>query len=103
VYPSGPLALYRQLPCCQQLCWYGGCHTKIVARYEPVAAYAEALAREIDLIAGLMPGRFRVAHLHWGGGTPTILTPTDFASLMDRLTDLASALLARMMLGASAS
>jgi oxygen-independent coproporphyrinogen-3 oxidase len=83
--PSAPLSIYLHIPFCRQLCWYCGCHTKIVARYEPVAAYAEALAREVDLIAGLMPGRFRVAHLHWGGGTPTILAPSDFAGLMDRL------------------
>jgi oxygen-independent coproporphyrinogen III oxidase len=82
---SEPLSIYLHIPFCQKLCWYCGCHTKIVARYEPVAAYVEALAREIDLIAGLMPRRFRVAHLHWGGGTPTILTPADFTGLMDRL------------------
>src|SRR5690606_15703486 len=30
-------------------------------------------------------GRMRVAHLHWGGGTPTSLDPDDLARLMERL------------------
>ncbi len=83
--PARPLSLYLHVPFCQQLCWYCGCHTRIVARYDPVAAYAETLAREIDLTAELLPARFRVAHLHWGGGTPTILAPADFSGLMSRL------------------
>jgi oxygen-independent coproporphyrinogen-3 oxidase len=58
---------------------------KLAARREPVAAYLETLLAEIDLVAAALPGRMRIGHLHWGGGTPTALWPEDLARAMDRL------------------
>ena len=74
-----PLSLYLHVPFCQKMCWYCGCHTKIAA---PVARYAEALRAEIGLLADRLPGKFRVSHVHWGGGTPTMLSAEDFADVM---------------------
>jgi oxygen-independent coproporphyrinogen-3 oxidase len=68
------LSLYIHVPYCAQLCHYCGCHTKAVRRREPIDAYADRLAREIALIGGRVRGR-KVVHLHWGGGTPSILGP----------------------------
>ncbi len=80
-----PLSLYLHIPFCDSLCWFCGCHTKVVRRYDPVAAYFDVLLREIDLVAELLgPGR-RVCHIHLGGGTPTILEPADMARLFARL------------------
>ena len=80
-----PLSIYLHIPFCDSLCWFCGCHTKVVRRYDPVAAYFDLLLREIDLVAELLgPGR-RVCHIHLGGGTPTILEPADMARLFDRL------------------
>ncbi len=39
------LSLYFHIPFCDSLCWFCGCHTKIVRRYAPVAAYLEVLRR----------------------------------------------------------
>jgi oxygen-independent coproporphyrinogen-3 oxidase len=39
------------------------------------------LKSEIEGVAGLVAGRRRVTHVHWGGGTPAILTPADIAAL----------------------
>ena len=83
--PRQPASIYLHVPFCERLCWYCGCNTKIVARYAPVAAFAETLADETALVASFVPGRLRVSHVHWGGGTPTMLTPGDFAKLNDRL------------------
>src|SRR3954453_3479856 len=80
-----PLSLYIHVPFCKSMCWYCGCHTKIVARYQPVADYLALLAAEIDLIADALPGRLPVAHVHFGGGTPTMISGTDFEALMARL------------------
>ena len=81
------LSLYLHVPFCQTLCWYCGCHTKIVGHYEPIADYLGALEREIDLVAAALPKRMAVSHLHWGGGTPTIVAPEAFLGVMDRLRD----------------
>jgi oxygen-independent coproporphyrinogen-3 oxidase len=83
--PGRPLSLYLHVPFCDRLCWYCGCNTKIVARYAPIAEFRDDLAREIDLVADRLPGRFSLSHLHWGGGTPTMLAPDDFQALTDRI------------------
>jgi oxygen-independent coproporphyrinogen-3 oxidase len=80
-----PLSLYVHIPFCDTLCWFCGCHTKIVNRHEPVAKYLDLLLREIDLVADKLGSRRRVCHLHFGGGTPTILTPDEIAILFARL------------------
>jgi oxygen-independent coproporphyrinogen-3 oxidase len=66
------LSLYLHVPYCRELCHYCGCHTKATMRHEPIKAYARGLAEEIALIAR-HAGRHKVTHLHWGGGTPSIL------------------------------
>jgi len=79
--PAGaPLSIYIHVPFCHELCLFCGCHTTVARRYAPVAAYVDLLEREIGLIARII-GRRKVNHLHWGGGTPTILTATDFLRL----------------------
>ena len=87
VEPDAPLSLYFHIPFCREMCWYCGCHTKNVRRYEPVGDYAAAMADEIALIAGLLQARPPVTHLHWGGGTPTILSADDLERLMGRIRD----------------
>ncbi|MBN9021011.1 MAG: oxygen-independent coproporphyrinogen III oxidase, partial [Rhizobiales bacterium] len=54
---------------------------------EPVADYLDALAAEIGMVAGRLPRRLKVSHLHFGGGTPTIVAPDQFLALMARLRD----------------
>ncbi len=68
------LSLYLHVPFCAQLCLYCGCHTKVTLRRPPIEAYAERLIGEIGLLARTV-GQRRIAHLHWGGGTPSILGP----------------------------
>ncbi|HJO57390.1 MAG TPA: hypothetical protein QF772_04135, partial [Nitrospinaceae bacterium] len=69
--PAQALSLYFHIPFCDEMCWFCGCYTKIVARYDPIAAYMETLLKEVDLAADALPGKYRARHLHWGGGSPT--------------------------------
>ena len=79
------LSLYLHIPFCAEMCWYCGCHTKVVRRYDPIADYLALLEREIDQVAAAIPGRPRIGQVHWGGGTPTMLSPKDFLKLTERL------------------
>ena len=79
------VSLYLHVPFCRQMCWYCGCHTKVVRRDEPVRDYAAALRKEVALVAGAMRGSVMVTSVHWGGGTPTLLTPRDFVSIMEEI------------------
>jgi len=81
------LSLYIHVPYCAQLCHYCGCHTKAVRRREPVEAYAECLADEVRLVGSRVAGG-RVVHLHWGGGTPSILGADQIVKLFATLTKL---------------
>jgi oxygen-independent coproporphyrinogen-3 oxidase len=76
------LSLYLHIPFCGSLCWYCGCSTKAVRRYEPVASYLTFLHREIESVAGRTPAR-HATHIHWGGGTPNILEPADILALAE--------------------
>ena len=80
--PAQPISLYLHVPFCKQMCWYCGCNMKLAARYDPIAVYVQDLIREIELVAAALPTRMAVAHLHWGGGTPTALSPDDLTRVM---------------------
>ena len=80
-------SLYLHVPFCQKMCWYCGCHTKIVARYAPIAEYLGHLRREVGMVADLIPGRLKVRHIHFGGGTPTMMAPEDFESIIALLRE----------------
>jgi len=67
------LSLYIHVPFCEELCHYCGCNTRAVRKRGPIDAYAEELLKEIALLR-VLAGR-KLTHLHWGGGTPSILGP----------------------------
>ncbi len=78
------LSLYLHVPYCRELCSYCGCHTRATRKAQPLDAYAEILAREIDLVAAKTPAR-TVTHAHWGGGTPSMLGGQRLLGLTDAL------------------
>ncbi|MEI9988840.1 MAG: oxygen-independent coproporphyrinogen III oxidase [Rhizomicrobium sp.] len=79
--PAAPLSLYVHIPFCDTLCWFCGCHTRVVNTYSPLAGYLDLLLREIGLVADALGARRRVTHIHWGGGSPTMLRPADMRRL----------------------
>ena len=81
--PHAPVSLYLHVPFCRQICWYCGCNMKLASRPEPVGDYAATLMREVSLLAERLPDRMTISHLHWGGGTPTVLEPDDFECAMN--------------------
>ena len=83
--PAAPLSLYLHIAYCAEMCWFCGCHTKATRKYAPVADYLDALLAEADLVARHLPARMGVEHIHLGGGSPTLLTPDDFARTLATL------------------
>ncbi len=81
---AAALSLYLHVPFCVELCLYCGCHTKAARRRDPVERYAERLIEEIAIV-GARTGRRKVTHLHWGGGTPSILDETWLKRIADKL------------------
>lgn len=79
---NGRLSLYFHIPYCRTLCWYCGCHTRATKRYNLISEYLDILSREIDLIASKLDKRLPVDHIHFGGGSPSMISSEDFADLM---------------------
>ncbi len=86
--PSTPLSLYVHVPFCDRLCWFCGCHTKQVLRYDPIAAYLAGLRREIETVAQALDGRGHVKALHLGGGSPSMLRPEDLLAITAQVRGL---------------
>lgn len=75
-------SVYLHIPFCRSMCWYCGCHTTITQRDQPVLDYLDMLRKEIGMVSGMLPQELRVRHVHFGGGTPTIMQPKELIGLM---------------------
>ncbi|MFP4098274.1 MAG: oxygen-independent coproporphyrinogen III oxidase [Alphaproteobacteria bacterium] len=80
-----PLSLYIHVPFCSKMCWYCGCHTKVTKRYDPIADYVRFVLKEIEVLSAVLGRRLPAAHIHFGGGTPGLLSPFDFSAIMKAL------------------
>jgi len=70
-----PLSLYIHIPFCFSLCWYCGC-TKIVTRDQSRGdLYLNYLEKESALVVKDLKKAPSLKQIHFGGGTPTFLTP----------------------------
>jgi oxygen-independent coproporphyrinogen III oxidase len=77
-----PISLYFHLPFCDTLCYFCGCTMLVSNDRNKIHQYIDYLKKEIDLVASkLGRSRFVVSQLHWGGGSPTHLTPEEIEEL----------------------
>lgn len=83
-----PVSAYVHIPFCREICWYCGCNMKLAKKDAPVSRYVDHLLSEMDLIAHRLPGKIPLAHLHFGGGSPSTLSPGDLARIMAKLRTL---------------
>jgi oxygen-independent coproporphyrinogen-3 oxidase len=82
VPPGRPVSLYIHVPFSDRLGLYAGNHTEVVTTRAPLESYVATLIKEIDLVAGALPAGIEVSTVHFGGGSPNILSPGDLAGLM---------------------
>lgn len=85
IEPGTAASLYLHIPFCRSMCWYCGCHTTITQRDEPILDYIDTLREEIGLVADKVGDRPQIRHVHFGGGTPTIMQPQEFRDLVGLL------------------
>jgi len=72
-----PLSLYFHFPFCAKLCYFCGCNMRVTHDRKLISEYNSYLKKEIDLIAPLISKDRGVVQMHWGGGTPSYLTPDE--------------------------
>lgn len=80
-----PLSIYVHLPFCESLCYFCGCNKIVTKDRARTTEYLNYLAKEMALVARHIGPDRRTAQLHFGGGTPTFLTPDELGQLMAML------------------
>jgi oxygen-independent coproporphyrinogen-3 oxidase len=85
--PAGSeISLYLHVPFCRRLCWFCACRTQGTATDAPVIAYLDTLKAELAVLRRHLPPGVTLGRLHWGGGTPTLMSA-------DAMRDLGRAIL----------
>ncbi len=79
-----PLALYVHLPWCVRKCPYCDFNSHQLKSARPDAIYIDSLLRDFDAELPFIAGR-RVDTVFFGGGTPSLFAPEDFARLLQEL------------------
>lgn len=78
-------SLYVHIPFCRKLCHFCGCNMMVATQERPIKQYLKTLQQEMDILISHMDSCPPVQHLHFGGGSPTILEAQDFIALMHQL------------------
>ncbi len=84
---DGAVSIYIHVPFCAKLCWYCGCHTKVANSHAPISDYVGDLLGEIDLVAAALSERLAIGSVHFGGGTPNMLSPDELSRILARLSE----------------
>jgi putative oxygen-independent coproporphyrinogen III oxidase len=80
------LALYVHMPWCVRKCPYCDFNSHQLKSGQPDATYIDALIRDFDIEAPRVKGR-RVDSVFFGGGTPSLFQPEEFARLIRALKE----------------
>lgn len=82
---ADPVSLYLHIPFCSRLCWFCGCNTRAINRHEPVGDYVQHLLSEIALLEQALPGPLPAEAIHFGGGTPNMLSAGELDAIFGAL------------------
>jgi putative oxygen-independent coproporphyrinogen III oxidase len=80
------LALYVHMPWCVRKCPYCDFNSHQLKSAQPDASYIDALLRDFDMEAPRVAGR-RIDSVFFGGGTPSLFQPEEFARLLAALKE----------------
>jgi len=76
-----PVSLYMHLPFCESLCLFCACNVVIQKDKKAAIPYLQSLKTEINHVSRFVSRQREVVQFHWGGGTPTYLSPAQLQEL----------------------
>ncbi len=79
------LSLYFHIPFCDTLCYFCGCNMILTRSRERIQRYIRYLKKEIDMMSSRLSPHRKAVQLHWGGGTPTYLSPDEISDLSNHI------------------
>ena len=77
--------LYVHVPFCESLCYYCGCNRTITKNHKVEDSYLAALLKEWEIYKTKLGFSVKINSLHFGGGTPTFLSPKNLETLISTL------------------
>ncbi len=82
-----PWSLYLHIPFCESLCTYCGCNTSITRNHKREEPYIEMVLNEFRSYLKQVPGirQSPLQQFHFGGGTPTFLSPENLQYLAKQI------------------
>jgi oxygen-independent coproporphyrinogen-3 oxidase len=82
-----PLSLYIHVPFCRSACYFCGCNVIFTSKEDKKVKYIEYLKKELLILAKHLDTNRTVTQMHFGGGTPTFLSPEQFKEVLDSIKD----------------
>ena len=70
-----PLSLYIHIPFCRSACYFCGCNVIFTSKENKKVKYIDYLKKELEILAKHLNTNRTVTQMHFGGGTPTFLSP----------------------------
>ncbi len=92
-FPDRGWSLYLHIPFCEALCKFCACNRVIVPKkygdnwIEPTAQYIDMLLRDVGRLPEIVSPDRELRQVHWGGGSPTYLTPETIDQVATAITD----------------
>lgn len=78
--------LYVHVPFCEKLCYYCGCNRIVTKNHSVQDNFVDLLLMEWQTYCDRLGFIPTINSLHFGGGTPTFLTPENLEKLITKLT-----------------
>jgi oxygen-independent coproporphyrinogen-3 oxidase len=84
--PSKVHSLYLHIPFCRHRCAYCDFNT-YAGQAASLPKYVEALSKEIQFVGQRAPEKISLHTVYFGGGTPSLMSPAQFESILKSIGD----------------
>lgn len=81
------LSIYFHIPFCDTLCYFCGCNMIVSRDQERMRVYLDYVKKEVGIVKSMLGHNRRVVQMHWGGGSPSNLSPDNIKYLGDFTRD----------------
>ncbi|MEA2049256.1 MAG: oxygen-independent coproporphyrinogen III oxidase [Campylobacterota bacterium] len=83
-----PLSLYIHIPFCRSACYFCGCNVIFTSKEDKKVKYIEYLKKELKILSKYLNTNRTVTQMHFGGGTPTFLSPSQLGEVLQSIKDV---------------
>src|SRR5215472_12225277 len=80
---KSPVSLYVHIPFCESLCLFCACNVVIQKDKSKALPYLDTVKKEMARVSCNVSRTRPVIQFHWGGGTPTYLSPEQLEDLFE--------------------